>query len=271
MSDQARLATLLQNTTRYVLRDRSGQERSRSADPTVLEALRAACRIEQTDTNGFCMCGGDFTVVLYGGRKKLAEVTNHHGQRVRFTDCTSDGTLTDGAAWRAWLVAHGAPEVDADWFDSGREGGRGAWVAAMPPSLRGFWDEMLAASDARLVAPDASTLRAAMVAAVPETHERITQLLFWLGAGHRSWLGPWAWKYEQHPLVLLALEPIDEVVAVSLDTTNVQTIEGAARFFLLRDKVPFRFPYELKHKLWERVQRFHDEEVLQLARKVFRL
>ncbi|MFT3713548.1 MAG: hypothetical protein QM817_38315 [Archangium sp.] len=266
---------MLEAATRFVLEDPFGKRRAESAEPSSLTALRAACRIEhRPGAMSRCMCNGDLTVMLFQGSRKLGEVTNHHGNTVRFTQGASDGTLLDGAAWRAWLTAHGAPEVETQWKERTRlqtiaVDPVSAWTTAMPSSLRSFWDEMLVASRRNELAPSTVTLREALTAEVSDTREQITALLFWLGAGGRDWFGyP---KYEDHPLALLPLWPMTEIVAVCEASEDSQLVAGAARFFAVREKVPFRFPYDLKFKFWHRVKDCHIEENLKLARKVFKL
>ncbi|MEG3789156.1 hypothetical protein V1318_03385 [Lysobacter sp. CCNWLW3] len=109
------------------------------------------------------------------------------------------------------------------------EAGQKRFLAAMPPSIKPFWD-----ADANLqsgIPPlPMADLRAAFTSANPDRDAAIRVLLVWFGSGTGRWSGfP---GYEDIAGQLLLDYPTDRIVAVAQAAdTSEALLEGAARYF----------------------------------------
>jgi len=92
-----------------------------TADPEALSGLRAALRIVEAapDNVSHCMCFGDPTIELLDSEgARLAAISSHHGEAIRWDDWTGDGELVDGLALLRWFANHGVTYPMEDYSEA---------------------------------------------------------------------------------------------------------------------------------------------------------
>lgn len=175
-----------------------------------------------------CMCIGTPAIQLYKNNEKLALITNHHGMTIRCAIWSSDADLVDSEKWLKWFDTRGISgpraEVDSnnarykqDQHDEAK------WTAAMPKSLKAFWDPEIKYSSGRSV--NWSRLEAALSNEFPVAQDRVLALLSWFGEGAFQ-------SYEAVTETLLLKYSTPEIIkAIQSTPLSSGQIEGAGRLF----------------------------------------
>jgi hypothetical protein len=219
-----------------------------------------------------CMCIGTPAVRLYRGDTELALVSNHHGRSVRCSLWTSDAMLKDPEKWLQWFDARNMPELrkEVEEMAAGAKQGElsyARWRAAMPKSVRPFWEQ--ATRDE--TSPNVEPLRAALAKEFPDTRQRILALFSWYGSGDGPWSGFPSYEIAAEELLLDMPTP-DLVAAAQTDNLSDPQLEGAARLFggwhfsQRRPDDRKTCPATLKKKLLDHSLQSKDEDKLGRAK-----
>ena len=86
------------------------------SDAAKIADLVSKLDFDDKESGFHCMCLGDSTVTFFKGRKKLAELSHHHGRSLRWNNgkWEGDSLFTEDAAkaWREWFKAQGDPRFE---------------------------------------------------------------------------------------------------------------------------------------------------------------
>jgi hypothetical protein len=203
-----------------------------TSDVVALESFRSCFAIvEDPETFGHCMCCGDPHLELYAGDQRVATFGYHHGFAIRWDVWKHDAYLKEPERLLDWMSAHGVHGPRQE-VESSRERGEASrrnterWLAAMPESLRPFWERMDHQRDPELH----RVLLEALCAAVPAAQAQALCLFEWFGSG----AGPWSGypSYETVPNLLLLYYPTQLLIdTLRAGTPSERQWLGAARYF----------------------------------------
>lgn len=203
--------------------------------------------------SGFhCMCDGDSWVAFYKGDKKVAVLSHHHGQSIRWhsAKCKGDSLFTHKAAqfWRSWFKINGEPRFENMHLEAEREAKKEAeihsnFMASFPPkaaeiikrSLESEEDGLISFSpqngqDAEQVSPAAKRLAAAF----PSRAELGLVVSRALGslAENAAGVGWWSVSSQREQLVIECGRMMDGAdFETVLNTASDDELVGAARLF----------------------------------------
>jgi hypothetical protein len=168
------------------------------------------------DEGGHCMCLGTVAFDLEG----VGVVTLHHGETVRWKDVFGNVELASPDRMMAWLSARGMHFVREE-YDAAQARGKAnrvtadGWQAAMPASLRPFFDDMRRTGNS-----EDPAWTAAIEQEYPDPVERARVLLALYARTEESWFRYPSW--EAVPAALLSMLPTATVeAAVTDDATTL--------------------------------------------------
>ena len=148
-------------------------------------------------------------------------------------------------------IAGAQAGLSATQVDEANLKAQSRWLAAMPTSLKPFWDDM---SEPTGPAVDVDKLDGLLAAQYPDVIERVLALYRWYGEGEGGWREYPA--YESIPEKLLSrFEAKDLLRAMQFRQMTTGETEGAARFFACGDKQDLlrAMPPQMKEFLLEHV------------------
>lgn len=205
-------------------------------DPLALAALREALHI--ADSPGLtCMCWGDVALDFFTtGDRPLTTVTLHHGYSIRWDGWPQHALLADGLRALEWLAVRGVPaplheyraaeqrRIDADRTAR-------LWVSQIPEPLMPFSHLFLdtAATADGLTPPRLTEVRALLLAAYPNSSDRILRLCRWHAAGSGAHSAHPA--HERIPAQFLDLEHAADI-ATALELADHTATTGLIRYLL---------------------------------------
>ena len=200
--------------------------RFESSDRRDIESFAAALQISAPEDRMRDFCEGTPEVQLFRRGERIATITYHHGVVMRADRWDTDVFLADPEPLIHWFSERGIPgprrEAD-EALESERQAAE--WLAAMPESLRPFWDDMREADWPHF---DPAPLREPLAMQFPSTRDRVRALYGWFGSGVGLWSGYPA--YEDAAERLLMEYPIDDLLLVAAEPELTTTeLEGAAR------------------------------------------
>lgn len=237
-----------------------------TSDATEIRELRRVLAVD-AGSGAICMCAGTLTVEI-GDEPPL---TLHHGESLRWSGSHGNQPLRDPDAAMSWLSAHGIAFVREEYEDARRREAAAQeesaeWVAAMPASLRPFFDAMRSSgSDEH---PDWT---AAIEAEVADPIARARVLLELYGSSPGTW-SPHP-SYESVPATLLMRLPLATLIAAIGDAPSERVSTGAARLFSSwsfgkeRRRDRSLIPAELTRALIAAIERTGNAERLDTTRR----
>ena len=201
-----------------------------------IEAFKEAVAVHHRKRGDWlhCMCWGEEAVIIYRGRRKLANLTSHHGLRIRTSLWCSDAELVDSEKWIRWFEERGMPQLRENANQAAndrkqREEDYARWMAAMPKSLAPLWEYEKDPQIYVVLGSDVKSFYEALQKEFSDPREQALALFGWYGSGRECWSGG---SYGSVPAELLLEIPTPILIeaAQSPDLTPAQT-EGAARLF----------------------------------------
>lgn len=200
----------------------------------------------------YCACHGDSWVTFYIGDRKIAVLSHHHGQSVRWHSdkWVGDSLFTPKAAqfWRSWFKIHGEPRFENMHLEAEREAKKEAeintnFMASFPPKAAEIIKKWLESEEDSLISfspqngqgaeqfsPAAKRLAAAF-SSRSELGQAVSRALGSL-AQNGAGVGWWGVSSQREQLVLecgrmMNGEDFEEVLKSASDDELV----GAARLF----------------------------------------
>lgn len=230
-----------------------------STDENIRAELAKALRIDE-DPDSFCQqisLGGP-TIELLRGKKRLALITYHHDQVIRWEKAWRfDASLAYGRRLIDWFASNGV-DGPKQAFEARLKDKRRTtadlqkWMMSMPECLRPYWSLVVVPgmSDILIYSPlpaagkNESEQPALTIKSNPRLQKineildgefkdpqfKILALLQWYASGVGAWTGfP---SYEELPAELLLQVPSEQIVeALHLKGVNEPELDGAARYF----------------------------------------
>ena len=237
-----------------------------TTDHAELAALEEALRTHPA-TGGYCMCPG--TIVFDFGTR---QITLHHGETLRWDGSNGNRELCDRDAVMDWLSARGITFVREEYEaakvrDEADVALATQWQAAMPASLRPFFDDMR--QTGKTTDP---AWTAAIEAEFPEpvARTRVLLALFASGTGLDSGYPSW----EAVPLDWLVATSADVLVSAIGDAPTEAVVAGAVRlleswdFRKRRRQLCARLPAALRERLLEHATATGREQAARALRVV---
>ncbi|HEU0029849.1 MAG TPA: hypothetical protein VFQ53_04395 [Kofleriaceae bacterium] len=233
-----------------------------TTDAAELATLSDALRTVE-GSGAMCLCPGSLHLDIET-RAGSKLVTLHHGESLRWDGSHGNVPLASPDALMDWLSARGVGFVREEYeearlraVESDAEDAK--WKAALPASLRPFFDDMRPG-----LPQEDPAWTAAIEAEFPDPVARARVLLELYGSG----AGPWSGYpgYESIPAQWLLAMPLPVLLEAIGDVPGVRLAEGAARLFCSwdfgqrRKRDRTRIPDGLKRALVEHVERTGDED-----------
>jgi hypothetical protein len=200
----------------------------------------------------YCACRGDSWVTFYKGDKKIAVLSHHHGQSVRWHSdkWEGDSLFTPKAAqfWRSWFKIHGEPRFENKHLEAEREAKKEAeinskFMASFPPKAAEIIKKSLESEEDGLIsfspqngqgAEQVSPAAKRLAAAFPSRCELGLAVSRALGslAQNGAGVGWWSASSQREQLVLECGRMMngEDFEAVLKSATDDELV-GAARLF----------------------------------------
>ncbi|MEZ0385974.1 MAG: hypothetical protein ACAI34_02820 [Verrucomicrobium sp.] len=248
-----------------------------STDPKDIAEFNDAVTVLPSKGYFHCRCLGTPAVRLYRGQTELVLITNHHGSSVRCELWASDASLKDSEKWLKWFDVRkmAGPRAEVNRAATRlrqAEIDRARWQAAMPQSLRQYWEkgEMYQSEAHR----SGQRFLQVIEKEHPDVHKRLLALFTWFGSGEGPWSGYAAYEGCAEA-ILLEHSTADLVAAAQDGNLSDAQVEGAARLFGGWDFSKLRpddlklLPATLKKKLLDHSLMSKDTDKLDRAKVAF--
>ncbi len=239
-----------------------------------LEELKTALNIVPPDSWYHCMCSGSPAIYLYLDKKKIGQITNHHGDSIRCSIWDSDAMISDPEPYHRWFDKRGMRSVRKA-FDEMKEREKKSsialkkWKKAMPECLNSLGENVLTFYD-----PDINAMIESLKLNISDKSEIILSLLHWYGSGAGPWSGYPAYEGVAEKLIFY-FSTSDILKAINSAKLTETQLEGAARFFgdgsfsRTRSNELKDIPDELKKKLLLHSLKSNDEDKERQAKRAF--